>query len=559
MLKRPDAARTPRDLYNVSAPERAILQCRDGVTLVADVYRPEALGPHPVLLMRQPYGRRIASTVVFAHPAWYAAHGYIVVIQDVRGCGDSGGSFRVFADDVADGAATLAWAADLKGANGRVGTYGFSYQGTNQLLALAGARRAGTKRPDAIAPTMAAWSIRDDWAYEGGAFRLAGNIGWACQMGAEQARLAGDADAFAALAAAGRSGPSMNGLSGLPDALVRFARYTHYEDWLRDDANYWAMIAPSALLRDDPLDVPGLHVGGWLDTMLDGTLASYAAFKAAKARAPQRLLVGPWQHMPWGRNVGAVDLGADAVSQVDAEHVTFFDHHLKGIGETRAGVRLFDIGQKAWRDFTDMPDTSPTPFYLASGGLAAPTSTDGRLVPEPSRGVADMLVHDPWRPAPAVGGAVGQPGGFQNRTAVDDRADVAVYTSAPLAQPLHLIGPVAAELIVDSDQPSYDLACTLSMVSPDGGAITLASGFLRVKHSAAVGPRRVSLHQTCCTVPAGMALRLSIQAAAWPAFAINSGTGSVPERTPIMNAVVTTLRIVHGPDRPSRLLLPIIL
>lgn len=558
MLERPDTAQAPRDLCNVSGPERAVLQCADGVTLVADIYRPETPGPHPVLLMRQPYGRRIASAVVFAHPAWYAAHGYIVVIQDVRGRGDSGGVFRVFADDIEDGAATLAWAADLRGANSRVGTYGFSYQGTNQLLAFAGARRVGGKRPDAIAPTMAAWNIRDDWAFEGDAFRLAGNIGWACQMGAEQARLAGDAEAFAALAAAGRAGPSLNGRPGLPDALVRFARYAHYDDWLRDDPNYWASIAPSALLRDDPLDVPGLHVGGWLDTMLDGTLASYAAF-SAKARAPQRLLIGPWQHMPWGRNVGALDLGPDAVSPVDAEHVAFFDRHLKGTGEARTGARLFDIGRKAWRDFADMPEPAPTPFYLASGGLAATISTDGRLVPEPSHGAADMLVHDPWRPAPAIGGAVGQPGGFQNRAAIDDRADVAVYTSAPLAAPLDLIGAGTAEIHVDADQPNHDLACTLSIVAPDGRAMTLASGFLRVKDSAAPGPRRVSLHHTCCTVPAGAALRLSIQASAWPAFAINPGTGADPERTPLMDAAVITLRIVHDPDRPSRLLLPVMM
>ena len=558
MLERPDATRPARDLCNVSGPEPAVLQRRDNVALVADVYRPEAPGSHPVLVMRQPYGRRIASAVVFAHPSWYAAHGYIVVIQDVRGRGDSGGSFRIFADDVEDGAATLTWAAGLKGANGRVGTYGFSYQGSNQLLALAGARRAGTKHPDAIAPTMAAWTIRDDWAYEGGAFRLAANIGWACQMGAEQARLAGDAEAFAALAAVGRGGPSMNGLPGLPEALVRYARYTHYEDWLRDDPSYWVRIAPAALLQNDPLDVPGLHVGGWLDTMLDGTLESYAAF-SARALAPQRLLIGPWQHTPWGRNVGAVDFGPDAVSPVDAEHVTFFDHHLKGISEVRAGVRLFDIGRKAWRDFVSMPEPTPTPFYLASGGLAATTSTDGRLMSEPSRSLADMLVHDPWRPAPAIGGAVGQPGGFQNRAAVDDRADVAVYTSAPLVQPLDLIGAVAAELNVEADQPSHDLACTLSIVSPDGRAMTLASGFLRVRDGATAGPRRVSLHHTCCTVPPGAALRLSVQAAAWPAFAVNPGTGGDPERTPIMEAAVTTLRIVHDPDRSSRLLLPVTL
>lgn len=553
MLERSDE--TKRDLCNVSGPKHAVLHCRDCVALVADVYRPEAPGPHPVLLMRQPYGRRIASAVVFAHPAWYAAHGYIVVIQDVRGRGDSGGVFRAFADDIDDGAATLAWAADLPGANGRVGTYGFSYQGTNQLLALAGARRAGTKRSDAVALTTAAWTVRDDWAYEGSAFRLAGNIGWACQMGAEQARLAGDAEAFAALAAAGRAGPSLNGRPGLPDALVRFGHYTHYDDWLRDDPNYWASIAPSALLRDDPLDVPGLHVGGWNDTMLDGTLASYAASKA-RARAPQRLLIGPWQHMPWGRNVGALDLGADAASPVDAEHVAFFDRHLKDIGDTLGGARLFDIGRKMWRDFTDMREPTPTSFYLASGGLAATTSTDGRLMPEPSNGLPDMLLHNPWRPAPAIGGAVGQPGGFQNRAAIDDRADVAVYTSAPLAAPFDLVGAIAAELHVEADQPSHDLSCTLSIVSPDGRAMTLAFGMLRVKDGAAAGPRRVSLHSTCCTVPAGAALRLSTQAAAWPAFAINPGTGADPERTPLMEATVTTLRIAHGPNRPSRLLLP---
>ena len=61
---------------------------------------------------------------------------------------------------------------------------------------------------------------------------------------------------------------------------------------------------------------------------------------------------------------------------------------------------------------------------------------------------------------------------------------------------------------------------------------------------------------TCCTVPVGAALRLSVQASAWPAFAINPGTGADPERTPLMEATVTTLRIAHGPDRPSRLLLP---
>src|SRR5690349_16264632 len=116
----------------VAQSETVSMRTRDGVRLDADVYRPIGRGSFPVLLMRQPYGRRIASTVVYAHPQWYASHGYIVVIQDVRGAGTSEGAFRLFENERNDGADTLAWAASLVGGNGRVGMYGFSYQATTQ-------------------------------------------------------------------------------------------------------------------------------------------------------------------------------------------------------------------------------------------------------------------------------------------------------------------------------------------------------------------------------------------------------------------------------------------
>src|SRR3984957_10633 len=118
--------------------ERAV-RCTmsDGVVLVSDHYYPAAPGPHPTLLMRQPYGRDIASTVVYAHPVWFAAHGYNVVIQDVRGRGGSEGDFYPFRNEGRDGAETIAWLRSRAESNGRVGMYGFSYQGMTQLLAAA--------------------------------------------------------------------------------------------------------------------------------------------------------------------------------------------------------------------------------------------------------------------------------------------------------------------------------------------------------------------------------------------------------------------------------------
>jgi putative CocE/NonD family hydrolase len=76
--------------------------------------------------MRQPYGRAIASTITYAHPSWYAAHGYIVVIQDVRGRGTSEGEFDLFAHEVEDGQEAVNWASQLPGSTGNVGMYGFS-------------------------------------------------------------------------------------------------------------------------------------------------------------------------------------------------------------------------------------------------------------------------------------------------------------------------------------------------------------------------------------------------------------------------------------------------
>ena len=100
--------------------------------------------------------------------------------------------FCLFADDIADGEDAIAWAAALPGASGAVGTYGFSYQGTNQLLA-ASSKPAALK---ALAPAMIGWDVATDWAYENDAFCLAAGLGWATQIGAETARLARDGEAF---------------------------------------------------------------------------------------------------------------------------------------------------------------------------------------------------------------------------------------------------------------------------------------------------------------------------------------------------------------------------
>jgi putative CocE/NonD family hydrolase len=76
--------------------QNAWVQAADGVALACRIWLPAGPGPWPALLMRQPYGRAIASTVTYAHPQWYGSHGYAVVVQDCRGWGDSAGEAAGF-------------------------------------------------------------------------------------------------------------------------------------------------------------------------------------------------------------------------------------------------------------------------------------------------------------------------------------------------------------------------------------------------------------------------------------------------------------------------------
>lgn len=527
----------------------------DGARLDADVYRPKASGEFPVLLMRQPYGRKIAATVVYAHPAWYAAHGYIVVIQDVRGRGTSLGTYRLFEDDIRDGAETVAWAASLPGSTGKVGMYGFSYQGVTQLLALA----SGAPALATICPAMCGYDVYSDWAYEGGAFCFSSGLSWGIQMAAEQARIAGDEKAFNALLSASRNPPLNEPRPYWPAVIEAFGSYAHYPAWVSHPKRdvYWERIAPRAALRGKSIEMPILHIGGWYDSFLMGTLAFWKD-ATAQAKAEQKLIIGPWTHIPWGRVIGSADMGAAAVSDIDRRQVDWFDRHLKGVENgmrDEPKVALFDLVERSWRNFSAWPEPTPARWYLASAGNAS-TTASGRLQQDlPEAAVSDRLVHDPWRPAPSLGGHNAVPGGMQNRAALDDRTDVMTFTSAPLDTAHVLAGEVSATIAISADQPCYDVSAILSRVTPRGEVFNLTQGHARI-NTGVTGPITIAMRATCATLNSGDALRLSIAGANYPAFAVNPGTGDDPLGTRLIDCRIITLRVSSGGESGSFISLP---
>jgi putative CocE/NonD family hydrolase len=528
--------------------EQGVLVLPDGVALHADIWRPDGPGPFPVLLMRHAYGRRIASSLCYAPPAWYAAQGYIVVIQDVRGRGESDGDLRLFEDEAADGAATVAWAASLPGSNGSVGMFGFSYQGSNQLLA---ASEAGPAL-QAIAPAMIGWDIYRDWATENGAVPLEGNLRWGAQMAAEAARRAKDGAASIALRAGAQGMLADQPNPSRPAVMAMLSRYGHYGDWLdrpADDA-YWQRISPAS--RVDSLRAAGLKmlfIGGFYDSHLPGTLAAFEALQGM-------LVVGPWAHFPWQRRLGDMDFGAAAESDIDARQIAFFDHALKGgPAPDWAPVRLFDMGVCVWRDLPALPGPDRD-LWTSGTGRAACDMRDGALGWTPGEAGVDYLSHDPWRPAPSRGGCLGSPPGPLDRAAIDARPEVLTFTAAPAAAAFTLAGRVAATVAFQTKSASVDLHCVLSRVTVEGRVLPLAEGYATVE-DASVGDVHIPMRATCVTISPGEALRLSIAGACFPAFPVNSGTGARPCDSDLIDARPIAIGVVHGAGG-TRLHLPIL-
>jgi putative CocE/NonD family hydrolase len=100
---------------------------------------------------------------------------------------------------------------------------------------------------------------------------------------------------------------------------------------------------------------------------------------------------------------------------------------------------------------------------------------------------------------------------------------VLTYTTAPLTAPLAIAGQVTVTLSCEVDCPSFDLSATLSEVFPAGNVYPLCQGYGRFKTKAAQAQYQLPLQATCFCLAVGHALRLSISAACFPAYAMNPG------------------------------------
>jgi putative CocE/NonD family hydrolase len=274
-------------------------------------------------------------------------------------------------------------------------------------------------------------------------------------------------------------------------------------------------------------------IGGWWDPHLVGLLDLW--HRSQVAGGQPSLHIGPASHLQWWPETQQLML-------------QFFQQHLQDRPpqEPKPRYQLWNITQHQWNAIP-APDTGRSVSWgLRSHGLACIDPNDGALVADGEGEGSVVIVHDPWRPVPAIGGHLGTTPGPAERTAVDQRSDVATFTTAPLVDELLLSGQPHLLLDAEADQPGFDLCISLSRLPAETHSVEqLSTGVVRVRGEEALQPARrsVTLQPLHASLACGDRLRISVAAAAWPAIGVNPGHDAVPCGAPSPEHRVVTLTL----------------
>jgi len=566
--------------YEVAVDKSVAVPMRDGVKLVTDIYRPQGLEKAPVILVRTPYKKEMTEL----QARFYARRGYIYAVQDCRGRFGSGGVWEPFVNEAKDGYDTIEWLAKQPFSDGKVGMIGGSYLGWVQWW-------AASEHPPhlvTIIPNVAPPDPFYNVPYEYGAFFLQGAIWWADILESEAtADISG-----VALSKIGEKKYSQL-LRTLPvidlDKSILGKENPYWRKWIQHPSNdeYWK---PANFLdRLKEVNIPVFHQSGWFDGDGIGTKLNYLKMESYK-HSSQKLTLGPWGHTDTaGRMIGDHDFGEKAIIDLQRDYLRWFDHWLKGVDngiQKEPLVSLFVMGSNKWLHGQTYPleVTKPQKLYLSSSGNANTAKGDGHLAfDQPSSNAQpDHFAYDPGDPTPdprayeeseenakktrSIEERKKEARAYHQKT-IDERKDILVYATDPLAKPLTFAGPISAVLYAASSARDTDWFISLSEVDKDGKIFPLAIGKIRARFRKSmsapqllkpgeVNEYTLDLWHTGITIPAGSRLRIEVASALFPFFSRNLNTGGHNEtETQYVTAQQT---IYHSQKYPSHILLPVI-
>lgn len=512
-----------------------MIPMRDGLELPADLYLPSPDARHlPCILVRSPAGRQSQGKEIIQ----LAKEGYVVVIQETRSAGDAEGKTLPFFSDgwgrLQDGYDTVEWLAHSSYTNGKIGTWGASALGITQLL-MAPANPAHLKCQYMI---VAAASLYHHGIFPGGQLLKNQAEGW---LGC----YAHD--------------------SGVQNYVCQRPFYNEF----------WKQL--NSLDFPQRIHVPGMHVGGWYDTFLQGTLTSFTSRQyegGEGARGQQKLVIGPWTHFwPASQHFGDFEIPeAGRQPPFDISPKRWFDYYLKDLRNGMAqipAVTYYVMGPfdgtpskgNVWRtsDIWPIPATE-TAFHL---------TPNFQLTRQPALEGRASYRYNPEEPISTLGGRnLFLESGPKDQRGIENRNDILVFTSDKLEEDMEVTGPLSATLYFKTDQKDTDLVLRLCDVYPDGRSILISEGGYRLAvmcyqtgegltvQSDKIYEVKIDLWATSLVFAKGHAIRLSVSSSNYPRLEKNQNVGLLGTHTGQSNQAENT--IYMGEKYPSRLFLPIV-
>lgn len=532
-----------------------MIPMRDGIRLYTAIYEPVGMHARPVIMERScygfhPYGKTLSRELRTRLDA-FAAGGYIIVFQNVRGTYLSEGHFENIrpyrpdiqgteADEATDTWDTAEWIINHCDTNGSIGVKGISYPGFHATLAAL----SGHPAIKAVSPQapVTDWFLGDD-AHICGAFQYAmTTFGASFFRSRSKPGLRWPKPVFPVVGDYYRFflDKGMKGVNELLSGKVEFwDEFTHhpcYDSW-------WAERNPALHLHD--VRPAMLVVGGWYDGEdCFGTFETWRRLKSLSPQTPAFLVAGPWYHGGWKKK-GYSELGPADFGPGSAEHFLyeieypFFRHFLEGVPHEvfsrPEGAALIlpsaetMKGQASVHQWETLPEWPPRSsmdtWYLAN---------NGRL----SRRVGNQsytYCSNPRLPVPSLR----EPGMEWDRSAhVADqrfaarRQDVLVFASVPLQKPLAVEGCVKVHLEVRLDTDDADFVVKLIDRRPDGVQMLLRVGVLPARfregfdHAVPVKPGETTvlewtLNDLAHHFQPGHRLMVQVQGSWFPQIAMN--------------------------------------
>ena len=532
---------------------------RDRTELSADIYRPVGEGKFPVILNRTPYTKAGGSTFKIAQ--YFTSHGYVYVAMDVRGRGDSDGTFEPYRHDGQDGYDAIEWLAVQSWSTGKVGTIGGSYNGRIQWL-------TAIQQPPHLTAMIVLASPSDPFVEWPTGQPLPMDISWyhfTAGHVLQNMEVVDWKKLYEHLPLI-----TMDEAMGRPNRFwkeeVEHAKLDSWWEDLRYQNKY------------DRVRVPVLNISGWYDDEQVGTPLNYIGVttKGSPAiRNSQKLLVGPWPHaINSTTKLGTVEFGPTAVIDMNAYWLRWFDQWLKGSDSgfmKEPPVRIFVMGENVWRDENEWPiaRTQWTKYFLHSNGQANTLTGNGALSSaEPASEPTDSYSYDPANPVKFITDpSFAQIGGPDDYREVEQRADVLVYTSDALTEDMEVCGPLRVHLSAASSARDTDFMAKVIDVWPNGFAQRLNDGMVRARFRegmdkpSLIEPGRVysydlDLWNTCQLYQKGHRIRVEVSSSAFPKYDRNLNTGEALGQTTRM--AVAQQKIYHDREHPSYVILPIV-